>query len=99
VLLWVSIETISISSLKKCWMKKCKNAKHFKKNKISFNILQLEGVGDKHRVVSLLSRNESLISSSLFTIPNFFEKKIVVIKTYGLDMDFFCQPMMCFGIV
>lgn len=77
-------------------MQKCKT---LKKNKISFNILQLEGVGDKHRVVSLLSRNASLISSSLFTIPNFFEKKIVVNKTYGLDMDFFCQPMMCFGIV
>jgi hypothetical protein len=77
-------------------MQKCKA---FLKNKISFNILQLEGVGDKHRVVSLLSKNESLISSSLFTIPNFFEKKIVVIKVYGLDMDFFCQPMMCFGIV
>ncbi len=60
-------------------MQKCKA---FLKNKISFNILQLEGVGDKHRVVSLLSRNESLISSSIFTIPSFFEKKIVVIKTY-----------------
>jgi hypothetical protein len=70
-----------------------------KRNKISFDILQLEGVGVKHRVVSPLSRHESLMFSSFLTIPSFFEKQLVVIKIYGSNMAFFCQPMMCFGIV